>query len=167
MVRDLPKFTRRSTLMLMGAATLSGCSTYIPEGTTRPTGLSRAVVMQKINDTRAAYGRKPLAYSSRLEQAAQTHSRLMAQRGELSHTLGGSLRERVTTAGYTGAVGENLAGGQSTLEGAIEGWLNSSSHRSTLLSPNFEEFGLAVSSGAGELGIYWTMILGGPFTNWM
>lgn len=165
-VPKVPEFSRRSVLTLMGAAALSACSSYVPEGTTRPTGLSRAVIMQKINDTRAANGRDALAYSSRLEQAAQTHTRLMASRGELSHTLGGTLRERVTAVGYIGAVGENLAGGQSTLEDAIEGWLNSPSHRSTLLSPKFVEFGLSVSQGSGDLGIYWAMILGGPFENW-
>lgn len=160
------KTSRRAFLSLIGIAALSACSTYVPEGTTRPQGLSRDLIMSRINDTRAANGRAALTYSSRLAQAAQTHSRLMAERGELSHTLGGTLRERVTVAGYTGAVGENLAGGQSTLEGAIEGWLNSPSHRNTLLSPNFVEFGLAVSQGAGDLGIYWTMIMGGPQANW-
>lgn len=163
----LTLYSRRSALTLIGAAALSACSSYIPEGTTRPTGLSRAVITQKINDTRAANGRAPLTYSSRLERAAQNHTRLMASRGELSHTLGGTLRERVTAVDYVGAVGENLAGGQSTLEKAIEGWLNSPSHRNTLLSPNFVEFGLSVSQGNGDLGIYWAMILGGPFENWL
>lgn len=162
----LPNFTRRTALTLIGAGTLAACSSYVPEGTTRPSGLSRDVIMEKINATRAANGRRPLRYSSILARAAQNHTRLMAAEGELSHTLGGTLRERVTAVGYIGAVGENLAGGQTTLEGAIEGWLNSASHRSTLLSPNFVEFGLSVSQGRGELGTYWAMILGGPFENW-
>lgn len=162
----LPSLSRRAFVAMLGASALAACSTYVPEGRTGPQNLSRDVILQKINATRAANGRSALTYSSRLAQAAQTHARLMASRGELSHTLGGSLRERVTAVGYTGAVGENLAGGQTTLEGAIQGWLESPSHRNTLLSPNFTEFGLAVSQGNGRLGIYWAMILGGPQSNW-
>lgn len=162
----LPVLTRRSALTLMGAAALSACSTYVPEGTTRPQGLSRETILQKINGVRADNGREALSYSSTLERAAQTHTRLMASRGQISHELGGTLRERVTVAGYTGAVGENLAGGQPTIEKAIEGWMKSASHRNTLLSPRWEEFGLSVSQGNGQLGIYWAAIFGSPFENW-
>lgn len=158
--------TRRNVLTLGVGALAAGCSTYIPEGNTRPQQLSRATILSKINGARVANGRDPLSYSATLARAAQTHARLMASRGELSHSLGGTLRERVTAAGYTGAVGENLAGGQRTLEGAIKGWLESPGHRSTLLSSRFTEFGLSVASGRGELGVYWAMIMGGGFAAW-
>lgn len=161
----------RRGLLLGGTAIalsplLAACSSYVPEGRTTAQQLSRATILSKINGTRAANGRDPLSYNETLARAATTHARLMASRGQLSHTLGGSLRERVTAAGYRGAVGENLAGGQSTLEGAIAGWLASSGHRSTLLSSRFTEFGLAVATGGGEHSIYWAMILGGGFEAW-
>ena len=73
--------------------------------------------------------------------------------------------------GYRGAIGENLAGGQATLEGAIEGWLNSAGHRATLLSDRFVEFGLAVGTVPAErrsrYGIYWCFLAGGPVENWI
>jgi uncharacterized protein YkwD len=128
-------------------------------------------MVSKINEVRKAHGRKPLTYNSKLAAAARSHAQLMADRDTLSHGLGVTLRERVSKAGYVGAVGENLAGGHKTLESAIEGWLESASHRSTLLSPKFEEFGLAyarVRSGKkSRYGIYWALILGGEFAAWV
>ncbi len=167
----MKKFSRRRLVVSLlglgaGAGLLSGCSQYLPQGRTPASGLSRATIIAKINETRAANGRPPLRYSAILARAAQTHTDLMAANGELSHTLGGSLRERVTEAGYIGAVGENLAGGQRTLEGAIRGWLESATHRSTLLSPRFTEFGLGVSSGTKGQKTYWAIILGGDFAAW-
>jgi uncharacterized protein YkwD len=160
------QFTRRTFLVLGTAAVLAGCSTTVrPPGTTSPAQLSTATIMAKINATRATYGQKPLVYNVTLERAARTHANLMAARNDLSHTLGGTLRQRVTAAGYEGAVGENLGAGQPTLEGVIEGWLNSSGHRSTLLSPNFKEFGLAAAR-ASNGKTYWAFIAGGDFSAW-
>lgn len=159
-------FSRRSVLSLGAGMLLASCSQYIPEGSTSPAALTQATMLAQINATRAANGRKPLAYNGILDRAATTHARLMASRGELSHTLGGSLRERVTAAGYQGAVGENLAGGQRTLELAIKDWLESPAHRNTLLSPKFTEFGLAVSTGTLGQKTYWAMIFGGSFAAW-
>jgi uncharacterized protein YkwD len=69
-----------------------------------------------------------------------------------------------------GAVGENIAGGQQTLQQAIEGWLNSPGHRATLLSDKFTEFGLAVAhvpaGRESRYGTYWCFIAGGPFSAW-
>ncbi len=158
--------SRRNLLILGGGALLSGCASYVPDGRTTLPQLSQATIIAKINGVRADNGRKPLAYNAALERAARTHANLMAARGELSHTVGGTLRERVNAAGYFGAVGENLAGGQRTLEGAIKGWMDSAGHRSTLLSARFSEFGLAAASGGGEYGTYWAIILGGTFEAW-
>ena len=69
-----------------------------------------------------------------------------------------------------GAVGENVAGGQKSLEQAIQGWLDSPAHRNTLLSTRFTEFGLAVAAvGPGRksrYGPYWAFIAGGSFDAW-
>jgi len=163
---NLRLLTKRNFLILGLGSTLSACSQYLPEGRTSPVMLSRAVVVEKINATRTANGRNPLAYNPVLAKAAQTHADLMAKKGEVSHELGGTLRERVTAVGYQAAVGENLAGGQDTLEDAIKGWLESGPHRRTLLSPKFTEFGFGVAEGGGEYEIYWAMIFGGSFEAW-
>ena len=54
---------------------------------------------------------------------------------------------------------------------AIDGWLASPGHRSTLLSDRFTEFGLAAARvGEGRdsrYGIYWAFIAGGGYEAWL
>lgn len=167
--------TRRCFLLAGSATLLSGCSslsTITPPGATSPQQLSQATMVSAINAARRANGgHAPLRYNLQLESAARSQAELMASKDQLAHDLGVTLRQRVTAAGYLTAVGENLAGGQQTLEQAIEGWLNSPGHRATLLSDKFVEFGLAVSRVAAgrksRYGIYWCFIAGGPFEAWV
>ena len=161
--------------MLAGLSVLAACSSGItpapsPSASLTPSQLSQGAIIAAINRTRAANGRPPLRYSGQLEAAARSQAKLTASRDQLSHTLGVTLRERVSAAGYHGAVGENLAGGQSTLDQAIEGWLNSPGHRDTLLSTKFVEFGLAAATVPADrtsrYKAYWAFIAGGPFEAW-
>lgn len=150
-------------------AALAGCSslarTQLPSGATAPAQLTADVIMAEVNGTRKHYGAPALKYNYQLETAARTHARLMASKETISHTLGGSLRDRTLAAGYYGAVGENLGEGQKTLEQVIGGWLDSGSHRETLLNTRFVEFGLAAAtSKSGRT--YWAFITGGPFEAW-
>lgn len=162
--------SRRGFLVLAIAGLLSACSAVgpAPGVATTPAELSTATITAAINGVRAANGKPPLAYNPKLETAARSQAQLMARQDQLSHNLGVTLRERVTAAGYEGAVGENLAGGQKTLEQAIEGWLQSPAHRDTLLSTRFTEFGLAAASTGrkSRYGTYWAMIAGGSFEAW-
>lgn len=170
----MPSLTRRGFIVLGAASALAACSPIMGPSPgvvgTAPPQLTTATITAAINSVRRANGRKPLSYNYRLEEAARTQAKLMASKDQLSHDLGVSLRQRVTDAGYDGAVGENVAGGQKTLEQAIQGWLNSRAHRDTLLSDRFTEFGLAVASvGSGRksrYGIYWSFIAGGSFDAW-
>lgn len=161
--------TRRSLLLLGSASLLSACATTIPPlpaaTDNRPESLTREQILSAINAVRKANGAPPWTYNPQLEQAARSQARLMASKDKLSHDLGVTLRERVTAAGYLGAVGENVAKGYKTLPDVIEGWLASPGHRSTLLSSKFVEFGLATArTASGKL--YWGMIAGGSFDAW-
>ncbi|MBK1796213.1 CAP domain-containing protein [Devosia sp. WQ 349] len=161
--------SRRSLLILGAAGLVSACSTTIPplpaKASSQPEGLSREEIVATINAVRRANGAGEWTYSSALEAAARSQARLMARKDTLSHDLGVTLRERVTEAGYQLAVGENLAKGYKTLPDTIQGWLNSTGHRKTLLSTRFVEFGLATArTNSGK--IYWALIAGGPFEAW-
>ena len=167
----MPSLTRRYFVAFGAAALLSGCTAaMVPSGSTAPRELSQSAILAAINGTRAKNGKPPLKYNAKLESAARSQANLMAQKDTLSHDLGVTLRQRVTNAGYEGAVGENVAGGQKTIEQAIQGWLNSPAHRNTLLSTRFTEFGLAVAAvGPGRksrYGTYWAFIAGGSFDAW-
>lgn len=160
--------SRRGFLVLGAGLVLSACATTVPvlpKPASTPETLSDAEILETINLVRAANGAPAWSYNSRLEEAARSQARLMAQKNILSHDLGVTLRQRVTAAGYLGAVGENVAKGYTSLPGAIEGWLGSTGHRSTLLSHRFTEFGLAAARAANGR-YYWAMIAGGSFEAW-
>lgn len=171
---------RCGLLLLVATLTLlTACSSIVPpapgpasqaNASINPIQLSQGNIVAAINGTRAANGKPPLRYNIKLEFAARSQANLMAAKDTLSHDLGVTLRQRVTTAGYDGAVGENVAGGQSTLDQAITGWLASPAHRDTLLSGKFQEFGLAVATvpanRKSRYRTYWAFIAGGPFEAW-
>lgn len=165
---------RRALLVGLGLL-LSACASIgpsiVPQTNTPPPQLTQASIVATINEARRANGgHKPMTYNVKLEAACKTQVALMVQKDQLAHDLGMKPRARTDQAGYIGAIGENLAGGQQTLEGAIEGWLNSSGHRATLLSDKFVEFGLAVARVPADrksrYGIYWCFLAGGPFEAW-
>lgn len=161
--------TRRSLLVLGAASALAACSTTIPvlpKTASTPENLTDAEILAAINAVRKANGAPPWTYNVQLENAARAQARLMASRDTLSHDLGVTLRQRVTAAGYVGAVGENVAKGYKDLPGAIQGWMESTGHRSTLLNDKFTEFGLAAARTSGGK-LYWAMIAGGSFTPWL
>lgn len=161
--------TRRSFVVLGAASLLAACSStmpVLPQGDRSPESLTDGEIVAAINAVRRANGVKAWAYNDRLETAARSQARLMVQKDTLSHDLGVTLRERVRAAGYEGAVGENLARGHPNLQAVIQGWLDSSGHRATLLSNKFTEFGFATARTPGGK-IYWAMIAGGSFGPWL
>ena len=169
--------TRRAFIVLGASASLSACAsvgvaTNVPSGETTPQQLTQAAILQAINEARRINGgHKPLTYNLQLEAAARFQASLMAQKDTLAHDVGYTLRQRTDQQNYRGAVGENIAGGQTSLQQAIEGWLNSPGHRATLLSDKFVEFGLAYAHTApgvkSRYGNYWCFIAGGPIAAWM
>jgi len=169
--------TRRAFIVLGASASLSACAsvgvtTNVPSGDTTPQQLTQAAILQAINEARRINGgHKPLTYNLQLEAAARFQASLMAQKDTLAHDVGYTLRQRTDQQNYRGAVGENIAGGQTSLQQAIEGWLNSPGHRATLLSDKFVEFGLAYAHTApgvkSRYGNYWCFIAGGPIAAWM
>jgi uncharacterized protein YkwD len=58
-------------------------------------------------------------------------------------------------------VGENLAGGDRNVAGAVQGWLDSPSHCENMMNPKFADAAVACVARAGsQWGTYWTMVLG-------
>lgn len=161
----MPKMVSRRLLLAgLAALTLAACSSYAPTTATPAISVTPEQMLAEINTVRRQQGKAPLVYNSALAQAARGQARLMAERDQLSHNFGpgNSLRERVSAVGYTGPVGENLAGGQRTLEAVMQGWLDSSGHRSTLLSERWTSVGMVmVPAHAGSrYGVFWAAIFG-------
>ena len=106
----------------------------------------------------------PLAWNDALFSAAARHSADMARRDYFEHASpeGQRVGARVTAEGYGWrAVGENIAGGDRTVDGVVRGWTASESHCRNMMSPEFSEIGAAcVERGNSRWGSYWTMVLG-------
>lgn len=111
------------------------------------------------NRERAKHGLAPLKIDQRCVLAITGHVADMAKGGFLSHAgsdgRGADARYRKYNPGSLGA-GENVAYNTTgTGESFMRQWLNSSSHRSNILSPRYKGIGAAVRancSSSGEKG---------------
>lgn len=101
----------------------------------------------------------PLAWDTRMEQAAVKHSADMAANRHYGHTGtdGSSAGDRLTQAGYRWAMwGENIAKGFGSTARVMEAWVESPSHCENLMNPRFTHMGAAVADW------YWTQDFGRP-----
>jgi uncharacterized protein YkwD len=114
-------------------------------------GCERIVAL--VNQVRRENGMGTLAYNSLLGAAAQEYADFLAAHDALSHTADGrTLDARAEAAGYTTwvALGENLAGGYTTFEEALDAWLASPGHRANILNPGFTETGTGCAWNANS-----------------
>ena len=121
-----------------------------------------------------------LTWNVRLGNAADEHSKDMAQNDTLGHTGSGTpsdetaqamhlssgsrLRDRLHHHGYDQwhAIGENISGGDEEAQTAVDTWLKSPVHCANLMSPDFTEVGMMVTQKNGtQYGRYWTVDFGG------
>jgi uncharacterized protein YkwD len=114
-------------------------------------GCERIVAL--VNQVRRENGLGTLAYNSLLGAAAQGYADFLAAHDVLNHTADGrTLDARAEAAGYTTwvALGENLAGGYTTFEEAVDAWLASPGHRANILNPGFTETGAGCAWNANS-----------------
>lgn len=133
----------------------------------------RDAILQQVNAVRArgyncggqVFGPADgVRWNEQLASAAALHSTEMAENNYFSHrSLSGTrVSQRAQAQGYKWrAVAENIAGGDSTVQGVMQGWLQSPSHCQAILEPAFAELAVACMARAGTTyGTYWTMVLG-------
>ncbi|WP_256236055.1 CAP domain-containing protein [Bacillus sp. EB600] len=99
------------------------------------------------NVLRKRNGLRPLKWDEKTAEAAFKHSKDMFETSDFSHTSSryGGLSDRLKAAnvGYQSA-GENIAANYTDGPAVVEGWLNSQSHRESLLNKNFTHLGVGV-----------------------
>lgn len=132
--------------------------------TTPPPSLPklRTEVVALVNNARLKANLKPLKYNNLLENSAQGYAEVMAKEGFFGHVSpsGQTLKERIEKGGYYKhsysadcncikgfMLGENLARGQKTAEEVMRDWMNSKNHKAAILSPDYTDIGVGVSSG--------------------
>lgn len=154
---------------LVGAGVLGACSgkVYTATATGEPVSqVSIAQAQAAIDAVRAPRGLKGVTPHPTLQRVAEEQAALMAANGVVDHTPapGETFIARLRGQNFWGAAGENLAGGPPTLAAAMTGWMNSPSHRHTLLNPDYTRFGIAITRGpqtfGNTYGTYWALAMG-------
>jgi len=118
----------------------------------------------------------PLTWNSQLYASALEHSTDLAMSDTFSHDGSGTeyditgdgepskFYERILANGYSSnyrAVGENIAGGQKSIEEVMEAWLESPGHCVNIMSEKYSEVGVAIVTNRDSVyGIYWTQNFG-------
>jgi len=119
-----------------------------------------------------------LTWNSELYASAYEHSSDLATSDTFSHMGSGTssdvtgsnrgrsskFNERIKEGGYTNysIIGENIAGGQESIELALKAWLSSPAHCTNIMESEFTEIGVAVVVNPDSTyGIYWTQNFGG------
>ena len=124
-------------------------------------------LLDLINNFRAQNGQPALARNGKLDTAALSHSRDMANRGYFAHNSpeGSTPDQRIAAAGYSYSWwGENIyrsAPGDDSAQSAFTSWVNSSGHRANMLSSNFTQIGIGRAT-ASDGRTYWTNTFGRP-----
>ena len=118
-----------------------------------------------------------LSWNEELYLSAYEHSFDMAQSDTFGHEGSGTqydstgsnlgisslFFDRIEANGYVEyrSIGENIAGGQKSVNDVMEALLNSPAHCTNIMSDSFREVGVAVVSNIdSEYGIYWTQNFG-------
>jgi uncharacterized protein YkwD len=116
-------------------------------------------VVDLVNKQRAKAGCEPLFVDPRLEQAAEEHSKDMAERKYFGHTTpeGLTFRDRIQSAGFGNPqTAENIARGQRDASQVMDSWMASPGHRENILNCDLSRVGV----GLDEDGMYWTQDFG-------
>lgn len=119
-------------------------------------------MLDSVNALRSAAGREPLQLNAQLNAAAATHSRDMSVQNRPWHfgSDGSSPIDRIARVGYTGGlVGENISETYETELETLAAWMEDSSTRKVILSPNAKNMGFSwLQERNGK--IWWTMVIG-------
>jgi uncharacterized protein YkwD len=89
-------------------------------------------LLQLVNDHRNSMGASPLAFSEVAYSYANTHTDYMISREVLNHDNFSARASQITETVNAKAVAENVARDYSSAQEALQGWLQSESHRKTM-----------------------------------
>ncbi len=151
---------------MLGLPTPSAASAFsrTPEIPDDAEALVQSLV-DAVNLERESVGLAPLTTSPALSSDAEAYADRLIARDFFAHTdplSGATLAARAKKSGYLFfKVGENLAAGQQDVESVMADWMDSATHRSNILDPDFTEIGIAVRDG-GRFGRYWVQEFGRP-----
>jgi uncharacterized protein YkwD len=169
---DLPRPAVLALIAVLYATALASAAS-LDRSTTCEIRDFRRDVLEQVNAARAQARRcgdtemaaaGPLDWNDLLFDAAAGHSRDMAAHDYFDHTDTGGNRvmQRATARGYVWrSIGENIAGGDGSVDRVRAGWLRSPGHCRNIMNPDYADIAVAcVERDGARWGTYWTMVLG-------
>lgn len=114
------------------------------------TNISTDRIIQLTNEERISRGLKSVNSNALLTSAAHAKANNMFEQQYWDHfgPNGESPWQFINAAGYSYVyAGENLAKGFSTSEGVHQAWMASPTHKENIISPNYQDIGIAIVSG--------------------
>jgi uncharacterized protein YkwD len=135
---------------LVAAVSFADPLTY---ATPARTEITPATVLAQMNAERAAAGLAPLRIDSRLAGAATDRMVDMEDLGYWAHQSpdGRSPFVWLSSRNYSFSnAGENLATGFESAEVLVLSWMESPGHRANILSPMYQDCGIAIIDGATD-----------------
>jgi uncharacterized protein YkwD len=122
-----------------------------------------ADVVKAHNRIRAEMKLPALEVSTKLTAAAEKHAKDMAAHGKMTHkgSDGSSAMKRILSKGYNyRRAGENVAVGNFSVVGLMQGWMESAHHKRNVLG-SFSQIGVACATGENGKR-YWCVTFGLP-----
>ena len=123
----------------------------IVAGSVSAADITRESVIAEMNSYRAAKGLPPLREDPRLIRAADERMRDMEELAYWAHVSpdGRSPFLLLRPLGYDyQSAGENLASGFDTAEILVQAWMESRGHRDNIMSPVYQDCGVAIIEGS-------------------
>lgn len=126
----------------------------------------RERVVELVNLERTSRGLGEVTLNPLLNTMAENFCCEMIEQDFFAHVnpnTGDGPGQRAINAGYIFlAIGENLAGGQTSPEQVVYEWMQSTEgHRENILGAQWREVGVGVRTG-GDHGVYWALEFGNP-----
>ncbi|MFD1332257.1 CAP domain-containing protein [Methylopila musalis] len=158
------------------AAVLAGCAATpvapkppsepsLYQSQTRPGAkLDRQAAADMISELRRSNGLGPVRLDPDLNRMAEQQAQAMARADKLSHSVSGSLKERIARSGYrNGGIVENIGAGHDTLADAFTGWRSSPPHLRNLLAPGMGRMGIAAARAPhSRYEVFWALVMANP-----
>lgn len=153
--------SRRRFLFLSGLGLIAGCSTTSVLTPTPGVEDHTAAALPIVNRLREAKGLPALSSNGPARKAAAVQAIRMAKADQMKHLigLGDDFASRMKRSDVSLPAAENIATGQSSVEAAVQAWIDSPKHLHNMLG-GFSGLGVAVAK-AKDGRPYWAMVLSG------
>lgn len=136
----------------IGSTTYKTYSSAVSKSTITQKQYYKNEVLRLVNIERAKAGVSPLKANTMLDSLADTRAGQI--RTNFSHTYNGkNAGAMLSNMHYSwNCWSENIAAGQKTPEQVVKAWMNSSSHKKTILNPDYHKLGVGYNNN------YWVQI---------